>query len=322
MSPDSTTAPLKIGNAPCSWGTIEGMNESERLSYKTMLDELVAAGYTGTELGDYGFMPTDARALREALTSRTLTMLGAYVDVALAHPEAQDEGLGRVLSVAELLQAVADVGDTDWQPYLVLADKHSQNPARFQNAGRVTPELSLDDSRMQTFAEHANRIAEAVGEKTGLRTVFHHHCAGFVETPEEIERFLELTDPNLVSLVFDTGHYLYGSGLYGSGANEAETVVRALERFWTRISYVHFKDVEAGIATRARREGWDYKTAIGGGVFCELGKGCIDFGKVIETLNTLGYRGWVTVEQDMLPGLGAPKESATRNRDFLRSLGV
>ncbi len=308
---------LKIGNAPCSWGTIEGMNESERLSYKTMLDELVAAGYSGTELGDYGFMPTDAQTLRGALETRKLTMLGAYVDVSLADPEAQEEGLERVLTVAMLLREVADVGYPDWQPYLVLADKHSQNPARFQNAGRVTPELSLESAQMQNFAENANRIAHAVREHTGLKTVFHHHCAGYIETPEELERFLTLTDPDLVGLVFDTGHYLYGSG-----TNDASIVTEALERWQERVLYVHFKDLEPEIAARARAEGWDYKTAIGRGVFCELGQGCIDFGSVIGKLNEIGYRGWVTVEQDMLPGLGTPRESASRSRAFLRGLGV
>lgn len=317
MSPELERAQLKIGNAPCSWGTIEGMNESERLSYTTMLDELVAAGYAGTELGDYGFMPTDADTLRGALTTRKLTMLGAYVDVSLADPEAQGEGLGRALTVAELLQEVADSGDPEWQPYLVLADKHSENPARFQNAGRTTPELSLDDAQMQTFAEHANRVAVAIKERTGLKTVFHHHCAGFVETPEEIGRFLALTDPDLVGLVFDTGHYLYGSG-----ANDPSIVTEALERWRERIGYVHFKDLEPEVASRARAEGWDYKTAIGRGVFCELGRGCIPFDKVIGKLSEIGYQGWVTVEQDMLPGLGTPKESAARSRAFLRGLGV
>ncbi len=199
---------LKLGNAPCSWGTIEGMNESERLSYKTMLDELTEAGYRGTELGDYGFMPTEADVLRAELEARDLTMLGAYVDVALRDPAAQAEGRERALTVARLLKGVADVGDPDWQPYLVLADLHSADPVRFQNAGRVTPELSLSDAEMTTFAEHANAVAKAVLDETGLKTVFHHHCAGFVETPDEVARFMRLTDPELVSLVFDTGHYL------------------------------------------------------------------------------------------------------------------
>ncbi len=311
------SAKLRIGNAPCSWGTIEGMNESERLSFETMLDELVAAGYTGTELGDYGFMPTDPNALRSALSSRDLTMLGAYVDVSLADPAAQREGLARVLTVAHLLKSVANLGDPAWQPYLVLADRHSENPERFQKAGRVTPDLSLSDAQMRTFAENANRIGGAVTNETGLKTVFHHHCAGYIETPDEIERFLALTDPDLIGLVFDTGHYLYGSG-----ANDAGVVTDALTRWRDRIHYVHFKDLEPTLATTARQEGWDYKTAIGRGVFCELGRGCIDFTQVVDTLGTLAYEGWITVEQDMLPGLGTPQESAARSREYLRGLGL
>ena len=309
---------FKLGNAPCSWGTIEGTGtEAERIPYARMLDELTASGYTGTELGDYGFMPTDAGVLRRELEVRALTMLGAYVDVALADPAALDDGKHRVLTVAHLLKSVTDIGDPDWQPYLVLADVHSRDPVRFQNAGRVTAEIVLSDAEMKTFAENANAVGKAVREETGLKTVFHHHCAGFIETPREIERFLELTDPELVGLVFDTGHYLYGSG-----KNQPEVVSVGLERFRDRINYVHLKDVDPALAAKARLEGWDYKRALERGVFCELGRGCIDFGGVIEKLDELTYEGWLTVEQDMLPGLGTPKESATRNRKFLKGLGL
>lgn len=306
---------FKLGNAPCSWGTIEGTGtESERIPYARMLDELVEAGYQGTELGDYGFMPTDAAVLRQELESRDLTMLGAYVDVALADPAALGGGRDRALTVAHLLTSV---GDPEWQPYLVLADAHSRDPVRFENAGRVTPEMALSDVEMKMFAANANEVARAVQEETGLRTVFHHHCAGFVETPEEIERFLSLTDPELLGLVFDTGHYLYGSGSCGP-----EVVLEGLERFRERIQYVHLKDLHPALATSARQEGWDYKTAIGRGIFCELGRGCVPFEEVTARLRDFGYKGWLTVEQDVLPGMGAPKESAARNRTFLQTLGL
>lgn len=308
---------LKLGNAPCSWGTIEGMNASERVSYETMLDELVESGYTGTELGDYGFMPTEAGVLRGELESRDLTMLGAYVDVALRDPAAQAAGRERALTVARLLASVADVGDPDWRPYLVLADLHSADSVRFQNAGRIVPEMTLSDAEMTTFAEHANAIAKTVLDETGLGTVFHHHCAGYVETPDEIGRFLRLTDPALIGLVFDTGHYLYGSG-----GSQLKTVMTGLGRYHERIRYVHLKDVDPGVAVEARLKGWDYKTAVQHGVFCELGRGCVDFSGVVAKLNEWGYSGWLTVEQDVLPGLGTPKESALRNRKFLRMLGL
>lgn len=309
---------FKLGNAPCSWGTIEGTGtESERIPYTQMLDELVASGYTGTELGDYGFMPTDSATLRRELERRDLTMLGAYVDAALADPAALTEGRERVLTIARLLESVAELGDPDWQPCLVLADVHSRDPVRFQHAGRVAPEMALLDADMETFADNANTLARAVRDKTGLETVFHHHCAGFVETPDEIARFLDLTDSELVGLVFDTGHHLYGSG-----RRDPDAVMEGLGRFRERIRYVHFKDLDPDLATTARQEGWDYKTAVGRGIFCELGRGCIDFGAVTARLHGSGYTGWITVEQDVLPGMGAPKESATRNREFLRTLGL
>lgn len=278
---------IRFGNAPCSWGTIEGWGQG--IGYSQMLDELVEAGYTGTELGDWGYMPTDPEQLRQELSSRGLTMLGAYEGVYLRDPRAHAEGERRVLRTARLLRSVADVGD-GWQPLVVLADEHSRDPLRFQNAGRVTPEMSLSDADWRVFARGAEQIARAVRDETGLRTVFHHHCAGYVEAPWEIEALLEHTDGAVLGLVFDTGHYLFGSGV-----NEPQQVLEGLERFRERLWYVHYKDCHPAVADEARRRGWNYKEAVGKGVFCELGKGQIDFGAVTRMLEKLGYDGWVTV---------------------------
>ena len=146
---------------------------------------------------------------------------------------------------------------------------------------------------------------------------FHHHCAGYIETPAEIARLLGMTDPDLLGLVLDTGHLMYGSGTNDPGA-----VRDCLERFASRICYVHFKDCQPEVADMARREGWDYFEAVRRGVFCELGKGRIDFPAIVSWLRGRDYDGWVVVEQDVLPGLGSPKESACRNREYLRSIGV
>ena len=105
---------IRIGNAPCSWGTLEfeGL-EGENIGYSQMLDELAETGYEGTELGDWGFMPTDPQCLHEELTSRNLTLLGAFVPVALRHPEAHAPGLANVLRTANLLVQVYEKGDSD-----------------------------------------------------------------------------------------------------------------------------------------------------------------------------------------------------------------
>ena len=300
---------LRVGNAPCSWGTLEfEQAEGEQIPFDQMLDELVETGYTGTELGDWGYMPTDPSKLAVELQRRGVTMLGAFVPVALKDHAAHLQGIDTAVRTARLLAAVA----TDPQPFLVLADNNGTVPQRTKNAGRIPTAMGLGVAEWHTFADGANRIARAVREQTGLRTVFHHHCAGYIETPEEISRFLDLTDPELLGLVFDTGHYCYGSG-------EIDAVA-GLHRFGERIWYIHCKDCDAVVAGRARMNGWDYFEALRYGVFCELGKGCVDFGGVVRWASETGYNHYLLIEQDVLPGMGAPRESARRNREYLRTI--
>jgi inosose dehydratase len=312
------TGGWRIGNAPCSWGALEfeGL-AGEPIGPAQMLDELRETGYTGTELGDWGFMPTDPTALRAELDRRTLAMIGAFVPVALRDPDAHQAGEEAALRVARLLAATASDLPEAERPCLVLADENGTVPARTKGAGRITPEQGLSAAEWTTFAQGAEQIAGAVRDETGLRTVFHHHCAGFVETPDEIARFLDLTDPALIGLVFDTGHYLYGSG-----GNDPLAVLAGLDRFASRIGHVHFKDCEPHVATEARGASWDYFTAVRHGVFCELGRGAVPFLSVTERLRAQGYGGWIVVEQDVLPGLGTPRASAARNRAYLADLGL
>ena len=306
--------PIRLANAPCSWGTLEfaGLTGNQ-IGYSQMLDELTQAGYIGTELGDWGYMPTNSQQLRQEMSSRGLTLCGAFVPIELSDEAAHADGLGVALRTARLLRAAGQAEDP---PVLVLAAGNGLIPDRVKYAGRITSDLSLSEGQLEIFARGAMAIAKAVLNETGLRTVFHHHCAGFVETPEEINRLLALTDPELIGLVFDTGHYMYGSRSNGT------SILEALESLGDRIWHVHFKDCHPNIATQARTEGLDYFEAVGQGLFCELGQGCVDFASVLSWLNDQAYNGWIVVEQDVLPGMGSPKESAVRNRQYLRALGL
>lgn len=307
---------IRVGNAPCSWGALEfEETKQDQIGYERMLDELVQTGYTGTELGDWGYMPTDPGELQIELEQRELTMVGAFVPIPFKYRDAHEDGEVHALRVARLLDAVADVGDPDHKPLIVLSDDNGAEPVRTQNAGRVTPEMGLSDTEWETFAAGIERVARAVHDETGLDCVFHHHCAGYVETPAEIERLLDLTDPELIGLCFDTGHFAFGAG-------GCDDVVPALDRFASRLQYVHFKDYDPTVGERARAQEWDYFEAVRHGVFCELGRGCVDFSDVVDRLRDYGYGGWITVEQDVLPGMGQPKESARRNRAYLREIGL
>jgi inosose dehydratase len=138
-----------------------------------------------------------------------------------------------------------------------------------------------------------------------------------VETPDEIARLMDMTDPALLGLVLDTGHYVYGTG-----TSDGARVLEALERFGDRIRHVHFKDCRPETSEEARAGGLDYFEAVRRGVFCELGRGNVDFAAVAGRLRARGYEGWIVVEQDVLPGMGEPKESARRNREYLHSIGL
>jgi inosose dehydratase len=298
---------INIGNAPCSWGVLEFDLEGEAAGYRQVLDELAGTGYQGTELGDWGFMPTDPEQLMAELESRGLVMLAAFVPVNLSDQGEHELGQSVAVRTARLLAAVGGSS-----PFIVLADDNGKDPVRTKNAGRIGPQQSLREAQWQVFTEGVQRIAKAVLEETGLRTVFHHHCAGFIETPAEIEKLLQLTDPELVGLCFDTGHYRFGGG------NPLDGLRKHAGRIW----HVHFKDHDPTVASQARDQGWDYFEAVRHGIFCELGKGDVDFPATIEELERMGYTGWVVVEQDVLPNMGSPKKSAQRNRDYLTRLGL
>jgi inosose dehydratase len=279
----------------------------ERGGYLQVIDEMHATGYVGTELGDWGFMPTDPVKLREELEVRNLQLLASWVSVRLHDSARHAQSEADALRTARLL---AEVGGPN--ALIVLGNDPYTDPVRTQHAGRITPEMGMRDAQWEIFATGANRIADTVQRETGLRTVFHHHIGTLVETPEETAKLLSLTDPQLVGLCFDTGHYRF------AGGDPLEGLRRHVERVW----HVHFKDHDPRVAEESRRKQWDGIQSVEHGVFCELGQGDVNFPAVLQTLQEMGYDGWIVVEQDVLPGMGAPRESAQRNRDYLRSIGL
>jgi inosose dehydratase len=299
---------MRIANAPCSWGVLEFEETSgQSPAFTAVLDEIASTGYSGTELGDWGFMPTDPPALRDELDRRGLAMLGAFVPVKLADASAHQAGVETAVRTARLLAAAADTSSV-----IVLADDSGTDGNRVARAGRIVKRDSLAAAEWTTFARGAEAVANAVREETGLRTVFHPHCAGFIETPWEIDELMGRSDPSLLGLCYDTGHIAFGGG----------DPLRILRTYIRRIWHVHFKDFSPAAFARTRAESLDYSGAIRQGIFCELGQGSVDFPAVLAELRRAPYDGWIVVEQDVLPGMGTPAESARRNREYLKHLGA
>jgi len=298
---------IQVANAPCSWGALEFELEGESLGYQQVLDEMAETGYSGTELGDWGFMPSEPKELRRILHERKLELLGAFVPVALANSKSHKAGVDLALKTAGLMHEAGYPG-----AFVVLADENGSVEERTKNAGRITPAMGLSKEQWLTFAAGAELVASAVKERYGMRTVFHHHCGGYVETPGEVETLMKLTDPELLGLCLDMGHYAFGGG----------DPLRALEAYYSRIWHVHFKDFDPEVGKASLENAFDYFKSVEEGVFCELGKGNVDFQAIVQMLGRKDYNGWVVVEQDVLPGMGSPKICAANNRNFIKSLGL
>jgi len=295
---------FKFASAPDSWGVLDYPGPSWNQSYEKMLDEMVEAGYTGTELGPYGFFPTDPAVLKEQLGRRNLKLLASFVPVPLGDAASTKAVVEQIRKVGELL---AKLG----APFLVLAD--AQSAERDRLSGRVPSDGSAGWTAEQ-WKQAGKVVADAarVASDYGLDLVFHPHVATYVETPEECERLFDATSHTNIGLCLDTGHCVYGGG---SAAREAT-------KYKDKLRLVHIKDCNATVLDEARREKWTFEQAIEHKVFTVIGEGDIDFPDFFHTLARNGYSGWCVVEQDVKFGDTTirPAESVTASLKYLRSV--
>jgi len=298
---------IKVASAPINWGIMEHVELPAEYPYNRVLDEIKAAGYPGTELGPYGFLPADSTVLRNELAKRSLTLCSAFVDVELGNKAAHAAGLAFVTRSAKL---ISEAGAR----LLVLSDMTT--PDRNATSGRRSDanQISWNDPGWQAAATAIREIIKLC-KAVGLRVAFHHHVGSHVETPEEIDRLFSLFPADELGLCLDTGHYVYGGG----------DTIAFLEKQVSRVWCVHLKDVYDQKAAEARQQRLNFHQAVRHGIFAPLGKGSIDFPRVISLLQRGNFDGWVVVEADVLPGgvgADAPLPNAIAGREYLRKLGI
>jgi inosose dehydratase len=291
-----------FASAPDSWGVLDYPGPSWNQSYEKMLDEMVAGGYTGTELGPYGFFPTDPAVLRPQLEKRQLKLLGSFVPVVLSDPASAGIAVEQIRKVGNLLASLK-------APFLVLADVQSE--VRDRISGRVPADGSagLTAAQWKNVAKVVQEAARVASE-FGLDLVFHPHIATYVETPEECERFFDVTSHTGVGLCLDTGHCVYGGG---------DTIAEA-DKFRSVLRFVHIKDVDAKVLDEARRCKLTFEQAIEEKAFTIIGRGSIDFPAFFRVLAKNNYSGWMVVEQDVKFGATTipPAESIAASLRYLR----
>ena len=293
---------MLIGSAPVSWGVYEVRPDGGPVPWHQVLDEIAATGYEGTELGPYGYLPTDPAVLRYELGRRNLRLTSAFHPLEPRGDAGQE--LARAVEVAGTLAALGCGA-------IVLAC--AGTPDRDAVAGRAAPEHALTGDAWRAFVDLVRRAAEAAAER-GLRAYFHNHAATYVETPDEVGRLLEAVPAAAMGLCLDTGHYAFGGG----------EPAQALRDYRERIGYLHLKDLRRAALEDARHRGLSFLEAVEAGVFCELGRGDAGIEGVVRALDASGYEGWAIVEQDRVVTPSTPpdepRRSAQISRDWLRQV--
>jgi inosose dehydratase len=293
---------IRIGNAPCSWG-IEFPSDPSYPSWQTVLDQCAAAGYKGIELGPIGYMPEDPAILAPALAARDLSIIGGVVFRPFHDPAKWDETLDASRRTCNALVAHG-------AQHLVLID--SISPRRASTAGRASEAEQMNKAEWTAFRDRIATVAKIGSQDYGLTVGIHAHAAGFMDFEPELERLLAEVDESLLKICFDTGHHSYAG----------YDPIAFMDRHMGRISYMHFKDIDPKVKGDVVANRTDFYTACGQGIFCNLGKGDVDFPAVRQRLLDAGFEGWCTVEQDCDPAMpGAPFEDARANREYLLSIG-
>lgn len=269
---------IKLGIQTNAWGSVVGhpvgVTSIKDLFYvsggisERILNEVRDAGYTGIELFDGDLLPfrNDLYRFKRLLSDRGLSLVGVYSGANFIYPDILDEEFWR-LGIAAKLAA-----DTGAEQFVVGG-----------GAVRSTGTRDDDFARLADGLERVVKLAKT----HNLIPTFHPHLGTMVETPEALERVMQLCS---IGFCPDVAHLAAGGG-------DPASLIR---RYASRIPYVHLKD--------HRPNPFE---------FLPLGEGELDLVGVIRTLEEVDYSGWIVVEFDGYSG--DAKGGAIASRKFLEA---
>lgn len=288
---------IRVAGAPVSFGVFELAPEDGTVlpGPDQIAAALADAGYDGIDLGPVGFLGRGTE-LADRLARHRLALAGGWIDL----PFHDDDAYAAAVPVLDdALDAFVEAGATEGMPPALPTLAASSTPDRRDNPGGG-PGLSLDTTGWQRFAANVARAAERVRDR-GFEPTFHHHACTLVETPDEIETFLSLTD---VGLTLDSGHMILGGG----------DPLTGLRDWADRINHIHIKDARVATLRRIVEAGGNMRNVWADGAFVALGQGDLDLDGFMSTLQSQNYSGWVVVEQDVIPKQSDPVETAITNQ--------
>jgi inosose dehydratase len=284
---------MLISNAPCSWGI--NYPTGNRYTWDQYLDEVAAAGYRGTELGPFGFLPKDAERLNGELARRGLALIGATHVHTLGDASSAPAFRATLKDLAGLL---VDLGAR----HLVIMDESNFYPEGQEGV--------LDAAGWAGLVAMVRDAQTLVEQDFGLKLSFHPHVGTAVEKEDQIDRLLDETD---IDLCFDTGHHAFWD----------QDPIAYMQRVFPRIAYMHLKNVNPAVRARVLSGDLSIEASYGAGVMCPLPDGAVDIRRVMQMLVERNFAGPIVVEQDVAENAAeTPLQLAKRNLEFMKEIDL
>ncbi len=286
---------VSLGIAPIGWTNDDMPDLGKENTFEQTVSEMALAGFTGSEVGSH--YPADPKALKKALDLRGMTICNQWFSSFLiSRPYEETEEAFRK-QCDFLTQVGAKCIGVSEQSYSIqgMLDRPIQE-------GKYV----MNDEEWDLLTEGLNKLGQIAKEK-GMVLTFHHHMGTVVQTEEEIDRFMASVDPELVFLLFDSGHLSF-AGI------DPEKILR---KYVNRVRHVHLKDLRKNVVEQSRNEKWSFLKGVREGTFTVPGDGDVDFAPIFKILEEADYKGWVVVEAEQDPAKANPFEYALKARKYI-----
>lgn len=287
---------VKLGIAPIAWTNDDLPDLGGENTFEQCVSEMALAGFTGSEVGNK--YPRDVEVLKKALNLRGVEICNAWFSTFLIskpYEETEAEFKKHVAFLAAMGAKVVGVSEQSYstqgiQDQPVFEGKHE-----------------MDDREWDLLCDGLNRLGKVSKEEYGVALTFHHHMGTVVQSAKEVERMMAGTDPEYVSLLFDSGHFAYCD----------EDPVEMVTKYVNRIKHVHLKDIRPEVVKQVREEKMSFLAGVRAGAFTIPGYGCVNFDPIFKVLEDASYEGYMVVEAEQDPAKANPLEYAINARKFI-----
>ena len=287
---------IKLGIAPIAWTNDDMPDLGSENTFEQCVSEMALAGFEGCEVGNK--YPKDTAELKKALDMRGLQIANQWFSsFVLTQPMEKVEK--DFIAQCEFLKAMG--------AKRIGASEQSFSIQGQMNTPVFDAKYVMNDGEWDKFAKGMNRLGD-IANSMGIKLVYHHHMGTVVQTAEEIDRMMDMTDPDKFALLYDTGHLAYCGQDY----------LAVLKKYAKRIAHVHLKDIRPEVVEKVKKEKLSFLQGVRAGAFTVPGDGCIDFASVFDELDKSGYEGWMIVEAEQDPAKANPLEYALKARDYIR----